>query len=141
MKTEIKDKESGNSATVTEFGQLVTAPVSYSQPVEVLLDATATAFNFIEPRSGTSIVITDILTYAARTVSPTTPADIQVYQSDEVDSSTVLGGIVSPQLTSGGQSELTGLNLLIPEGRWVNAITDDADVKITIMFYRVSADT
>ena len=137
MKVEIKDSHSGRTARVTQFGQLVTAPLAYSKPVQKVLDTPNTAFNFVEPSAGNFIVITDILVYASKSVSNTTPADIQIFQSDEIDSLTVVEGIARPQLIAGSNSELIGLNLIVSPGRWVNATTDDATVQITIMFYTV----
>jgi len=137
MKVEVKDSHNGNTARVTRFGQLVTSPLAYSTPVQKILDVTNTAFNFVAPSAGNFIVITDILVYASKSVSNTTPADIQIFQSDEVDSLTVVEGITRPQLIAGSSSELTGLNLIVDPGRWINATTDDATVQITIMFYTV----
>ena len=47
----IKDSDANVSAKVTKFGQLVTAPISYSTPITKELDTTTIAFNFIEPNN------------------------------------------------------------------------------------------
>ena len=135
----ISDKND-NKAKVTRFGQLVVAPLAYSDPILIELDTTNTAFNFIEPRAGESIVITDIIASANKSVSNTTPANVQIYQSDEVDSLVIVNGIVAPQLVGSANVDYIGLNMLVPEGRWVNATTDDATVLVTIMFYRVPVE-
>lgn len=127
-------------AKVTRYGQLVVAPIAYSTPILVELITPGTVFNFLEPRAGESIVITDIIASANKNVSNTTPADVLIYQSNEANSSEVIEGIVSPQLTGSSNVDYIGLNLLIPEGRWVNATTDDATVLVTIMYYRVPVD-
>ena len=132
----VNDK-SKTRAKVTPFGQLVTAPLDYSEPVAKSIGAINTAVNFIEPRSGFAIVITDIIASANKDVSSTTPADVEVYESDEVDSLTVVKEIVRPQLSRSNNFILTGLNLFIPAGLWVNAKTTDATILLTIMFYRV----
>lgn len=136
----IKDSKDGNQARVTRFGQLVVAPLSYSEPIDIELNVVNQAFNFITPESGKSIVITDIIVSTDRLVSPTDPAEIEIYEADEVDSLDILKGIISPRLIRGSDLPLTGLNLLVPEGRWVNAKTNDNNIFITIMFYRVPAE-
>ena len=133
----IAGENNSTRAKVTKYGQLVVAPLAYSNPIEKRLSVVNVAYNFIEPIANESIVITDIIVFADKSVSATAPANIQVYQSDEVDSLNVVAGIVTPQLTRGQSSELIGLNLKIPDGRWVNAVTDDNEVLITIMYYRV----
>lgn len=133
----IKDSDSDLTAKVTEFGQLVVAPLDYSVPVEIELDTINTAFSFIPPVANKNIVITDIIAFASRNVSNTTPANVQVYEADGEESVTPILGVLSPQLLRGGSVAITGLNLIVPEGRWVNAITDDAEILLTIMYYRV----
>lgn len=133
----IQDSKTGIVAKVTRFGQLVVAPLQYSTPVTIALDATATAFNFIAPQAGKSIVITDIIVAANKNVSTTTPGNIEIFGADSVISTTPNPLIVSPQLVRSSSLGATGLNLLVDEGKWVNATTDDTEILITIMFYRV----
>jgi len=38
------------------------------------------------------------------------------------------------------QLAVNGLNLIVPEGKFVNVKSDDTNIKITIMFYRVPAE-
>lgn len=137
----IQDSHTGNTARVSRFGQLITAPLAYSEPVQQNLNIIDTAFNFLEPETGKSIVITDIIVSADKSVSVTDPAEIEIYESDEIDSLNIVQGIVSPRLLRGGDFNVTGLNLLVPEGRWVNATTSDNNILITIMFYRIPVET
>ena len=124
-------------AKVTKYGQLVVAPLSYSEPVFVELLVPGDAYNFIEPVAGEAVVITDIIVSANKDVSATTPATVRIFQSDEADSINIIKGIIAPQLTRSSNVDYTGLNMFVPEGRWINATTDDATVLVTIMYYRV----
>lgn len=124
-------------AKVTKYGQLVTSPLAYSAPMQANLVTPDIAYNFIEPSAGEAIVITDVIASAAKSVSNTTPANIQIYQSNGINSLEIVDGILSPQLTGASNFVATGLNMLVPEGRWVNATTDDATILITIMYYKV----
>lgn len=136
----IQDSDSKNTAKVTKFGQLITAPLDYSTPVEVDLDVINTAFNFIVPTAGHSIVITDIIASGNKDISPTDPANVEIYQADAVDELTANPTILKPKLGRGENLPLIGMNVLVPEGKWVNAKTDDNIVALTIMFYRVPAE-
>jgi hypothetical protein len=136
----LKDSKTGQTARVTRFGQLVVAPLDYSQPIKRELDTINTAFNFLSPEAGKNIVITDILVSANKDVSNVDPADIEIYGADGVDSLIPLPSVISPRLTRAANLALTGLNLLIPEGKWVNAKTNDNNILITLMFYRVPVE-
>jgi len=136
----IKDPRTGNTARVTKFGQLVVAPIQYSTPVTIDLDTVNTAFSFAEPQAGMSIVITDIFASADNGVSNTTPAEVEIYTADSPESITTIDSILQPRLTRASNIPMTGLNLLIDEGVWVNAKTNDNDILLTIMFYRVPVE-
>lgn len=136
----IKDLKTGQSARVTEYGQLVVAPLAYSTPVLLSMVTPGIAYNFIEPAGGQSVVITDIIVSADKDVSATTPAEIAIYEADAPDTLNVVASIVTPQLVRSDNFILSGLNLLVPEGLWVNATTSDSTIKLTIMFYRVPVE-
>ena len=124
-------------AKVSPHGQLIVAPIDFSTPITKPLSVVDEPVNFIKPQAGHFIVITDIIASADRDVSSTSPASVDIYESDEVDSLTIVNEIVSPQLTRAANLPLTGLNLKVPGGLWVNAKTSDAAILLTIMFYRV----
>lgn len=140
MKVQLIGDRNEIPAKVTKFGQLVTTPLDYSIAVERDLDVPGVAFNFVEPEAGKSIVITSILVSADKGVSNTEPADVSIYQSDEIDSLIVLDKIIRPQLVRSTNLPLSGLNTIIPPGRWVNGVTDDATITVTLFFYRVPAE-
>ena len=134
--TVIKDASSGNTATVTKFGQLVVAAVDYSTPVAKTLDAINTAYNFVEPSMNKSIVITDIIFTANKNVG-VNDATVVLYESDEIDSTISTKDIISLEMIKQSNLALTGLNMVVSEGRFVNAKTDDDDIFVTIMYYKV----
>ena len=135
--TNITDALSGFAAKVTRFGQLIVAPLDYSKPVEHDLDAINTAFNFVTPSQDQNIVITDIVVSADKDVSANTPAIISIFEADAVDSIVPNALIIKPQLLRSENFAISGLNLLISEGKWINATTTDTTIILTIMFYRV----
>lgn len=136
----VKDNNSGRTVTVTRFNQLVVAPLDYSTPVSNSLDVINTAFNFIAPEQDHSIVITDIIAFADNSVSNSAPAEVEIYEATSATETTIETGIVSPRILRGGDVTLVGLNMIVPEGMWVNAKTNDNNILVTIMFYRVPAE-
>ncbi len=138
--TVIKDNNSGNTAKVSKFGQLIVASLDYSTPISDSLDVIDTAFNFVRPQQDHSVVITDIVVSADNSVSNVVPAEVEIYEATTADTTTIDTGIVSPRVVRADNLALNGLNLLVPEGKFVNAKTNDNNVLVTIMFYRVPAE-
>lgn len=132
----IKDGASKNLAKVTRFGQLITAPLDYSTPVAKALTSIDTAYNFIEPMQGKSIVITDIVITANRQIGAN-DATVILYEAGEINELTATKEILNLEMIKQSQLVLTGINLLVPEGLFVNAQTNDDVVFITLMYYRV----
>jgi len=136
----IVDSNSGLQAKVTRFGELVVARIQHSTPVTKEMDTIDTAFSFIVPSQGSSIVITDIFVSADNSVSNVTPAEVEIYTANAADSITVIDSILQPRLIRSSNVPLTGLNLLVGEGVWVNGKTNDNTILLTVMFYRVPAE-
>lgn len=134
----IQDNETGRRARVTEYNQLVVAPVDYSTPITVTLDVINTSFNILKPFEQQSIVITEVIASALKSVSNTDPASIRIYTSNvDENSLTAIQNLFSPQLARGQNFIATGLNVIVPSGLWINSTTDDATVEITLGYYRV----
>lgn len=132
----IRDPDTEIGAQVSRFGQLIVAPIDYSVPVEDTIDLIDTAFNFISPVADKSIVITDILLNTTRN-SPVNGSVVQVYEADSATSISVLQQILKSDLTRQQTRDVIGLNLIVPEGRWVNVQSDELGIEVTLMFYRV----
>ena len=132
----IVDPKSGIAATVTEFGQLITAPVDYSVVTQAEASTIDTAYNLVEPTSGQQVVVTDIILSANRSIG-VNDATVVLYTATAPDTTTVDGGILSLELEKNGKMILTGLNLITEAGKWINIKTNDATIFATVMYYRV----
>lgn len=127
----------GSTARVTEYGQLIVAPLDFSSSQAIKLETANTAYNFVAPVQDKIIVITDILLYANKNVGAG-DATVDVYTSDVgPDSTTIKESIIQTEMLKQTSRDLTGLNIKVNEGRWVNAKTDDDDVFVTIGYYYV----
>ena len=128
---------SRTAARVTSNGQLVTAPYAYEQSKYVELAADDTAYNLFGPLAGQQFVITTIVLKADRQVSNVTDADVVVYEADADNTTTATKVLFQTAMVAGEQVQLTGINLLVGVGKFVNAKTSDDDVHCTLLGYYV----
>ena len=133
----ILDKATNKSAIVTSRGQLVTSPLEFSDPVFHSLTANDTADTWFKPFAGKRLVITDVIIQTDRSV--TTQALIDIYEATAEDSETIDKQVFQFDLKKQESLVLTGLNIIISEGVFINAKADDSNVLITIGGYFVDA--
>ena len=127
----------GNTAKVSEYGELVVAPVSYSTASVNSLVSNDTGVAFISPAQSKRIVITGVIVAAGKNVSGTTAAAVEVYQSSTGQGETVAGSILQTEILKSATQSFLPLNIITSEGRWVMAKTSDADVNVSIYYYYV----
>jgi hypothetical protein len=129
---------SGRKARISEYGQLAVSPLDYSSVSSNKLEVANTAYNFIAPKSGHKVVITDILLYANKNVGAG-DATVVIYTSDVgPTATTVKETILETEMLKQTARDITGVNLIVEnEGRWVNAKTDDDDIFCQIGYYYV----
>ena len=135
----LSDPSTGSQAKVTNRGQLVTAPLDFSDPIQADLTVTCTAVNFFGPQSNQRLVITSILIGADRNVSQSCGAIVEIYEATSATATTVTKGIIKTGIVKNGTLPLLPLNFLATQGVWINAKTDDANINITIAGYFIDA--
>lgn len=135
--TYIHDSESGVNSTITKYGQIVVAPISYSSSTFKKLALAATGYNFVTPKAGKQIVITDIVVITDKDVSATVGAEIELYTATSDSSTTVVDTILKLELIKQKSVVLNGLNLITDGGVFLNGKTSDAGVFVTMMYYYV----
>ena len=134
--THIVDPKTGNAAAVSEFGQLIVAPVDYSVSVQATMSDINTPYSLIEPMDGKLIIITDVLITANKSVG-TNDATITLYTSNTEGALIEEGKVIEIELASRSNMIITGLNLKVDSGLYINSKTNDNTVFITLMYYRV----
>lgn len=127
-----------NEARVTPLGQLVTAPLEYSDTKFNNMDLVDTAYNFHKPTAGKRFVITGMLVSTNRSVGAN-GAIIEFYEASAVDSTTVDKTILRLDMVKNDKLPITGVNFILTEGVFLNGKTDDDDVLATIAGYEVDA--
>lgn len=133
----------GRSAIVTSSGQLVVAPLHFDETKFQELSVADAIVNFYLPKPKQQFIITGMRIKANRAVSNTVDATIVIF---EADSSTSGGAGGTPDkvlhqeaLIRGEGANLFPVNILVNEGAYINAKTDDASVFITIFGYYIEA--
>lgn len=125
-----------NIAAVTQLGQLVVAPLAYDKTEFRELAVKDTAYNFYGPLPGKQFIITGIRAKADRQVSPTTDADVVIYEASAPDTATV-DRILYQEAMVQGESFTLPANILVNTGVWINAKTTDDDIHMTIFGYYI----
>lgn len=128
----------GSKTKVTKAGQLIVAPFGYDETVFNELNATAaTAFHFFPPKAGKQFVVTGIIASANKDVSNTVTATIIVFEGDSTTDATADKVLLEFVLVRFGVLAAPPLNILVSEGKFINATTSDASVFMTIMGYYI----
>ena len=139
IKVHIKDAGSGSEVKVSSRGQLITAPLDFSTFFQVTLGDVNTAVNIIPPIAGKRFVITAMVFYPSRNVG-VNDATVEIYEASADDTITVDTSIFLQEIARQTSSPpLTNLNIIVSEGKWVNAKTDDDDVFVNMAGYYVDA--
>jgi len=123
-------------ACVTSIGQLITAPFAYDETEFREMALADTAFNFYQPESGKQFVITGIRTKASRFVSNTVDAEFIVYEASSENTLSV-DKILYEDAFIRGEGATLRVNIVVNEGKYINAKTDDATFFTNIFGYYI----
>ena len=129
-------KSNGNRVKITKQGQVITAPIEYSEVKFVDLAVDDQGYTFFEPKAGKKFVITDILAIANRNV--TTDCVIDIYEADDLNSATIAKSIFQLDMLKSTTLVMTGLNIIVSDfGKFINGKTDDNNGLVTISGYYI----
>jgi hypothetical protein len=139
LNVNLRDGTGGNyAARCTSRNELVTNKYDYSLSYTVEADLINTAYNFVGPVAGKRFVITDILIYANKNVGAG-DATVEIYEADGSTNTTVTKSVLKTEMLKQTARDLTGLSMIVTEGKWLNIKTDDDDIFATVMGYYVPA--
>jgi hypothetical protein len=125
-------------ATVTDFGQLVTSPLSFSQFYNAATVSNNVPVNVIQPAKRQKFIITDIILSGDRSVGAN-GAVTTVYENNISGTDTTQQKvIITEEIAKQTRMVATGLNIEVTEGRWVNIVSDDVIVRCNIGGYYVT---
>lgn len=122
---------------VTSIGQIVISPYAYDESKFNELAAANTAYNFYTPKAGEQFVITGVFAVADKQVSSSVSADLVVYEATADDTTSVSKVLIQTAIVQDQIQAIMPLNILVSEGKYVNAKTTDDDVHMTIFGYYI----
>lgn len=139
IETTIKDgKGSASRACVTKRNQLVTAPLDFSTFYPVTADVIDTGYNIAPAMAKLQFIITDIVLSANRNVG-VNDATVVIYEADSLTETTVAKTVFTQEMVKQTSIAITGLNIIVTEGKWLNVKTNDDDVFVNVAGYYVDA--
>ena len=128
-----------HKARVTHNGELIVRDAAkFSTAIRTILDGTGTAFNITPPKAGSNYIVTGLLVNADKSVTAT--AVVEIYESSSATSTIQDKGVITIDVTKNTTIPLFPLRLIVSEGAFLNAETDDATVNITTLGYFTSVD-
>jgi len=126
----------GSSAQVSNNGEMLVRPFyDFNTSYRVVL-STTNMTNVVEPNTGNNFIITSIILNADKNVTSSAVVTLSESQSF---AGTSTKDLITLDITKNTTVPLTALSLKIPEGKFINAITDDATVNITLLGYFMPA--
>lgn len=129
---------SENRGGVTSRGQLVTAPLEFSTFYNAATAANNVAVNVVPPKAGKAFVITDLVISGDRSIAAA-GAITDIFEADSDTSAVVSKEIYQDEIAKQTRATLTGLNILVSVGKWINVKSDDVIVRANIGGYYVDA--
>lgn len=127
--------QNGTLVYVSPEGVIATGARRHSQQRFVELAEPDTAYNFILPQAKKQFVVTGMFAKADKQVSSTVDATVIVYEGLTSDTITVTRTIFQIAMVEGDIFPMGDLDLLINQGRYINAKTDDDDIHLNVMGY------
>lgn len=105
-------------------------------PNEAVFNAMTTldAYNFAPPVTDANFILDGVICNSDNLV--TGSAIVDIYEADAVDSTTIQRSILRFDVARLDTIYLTGLNIIINKGFWVNAKTDDNNINLTLIGHR-----
>ena len=126
-------------AKVSSIGEVIVCPFAYSDSYNATAAVINTAYNLVPPMTGNRFVITAINLYANQGVSNTSDATVTLYEATGTTITTVSKNIFVANMVRQDTITLTGINLILSEGKWLNIKTTDNTVIATILGYYIPA--
>ena len=128
----------GNEAKVTSRGELIVSPLGYSESYAVTATVNNQGYNFTTPGTDKRFVITAILLTTDKNVGAN-GATISIYEASSATETTVDKEILTVEMLKQTNRDITGLNLIVTEGKWLNVKTDDNNLYATVLGYYIEA--
>lgn len=123
---------------VSPNGEVAVASLEYSTGKFNNMNVNDAAFNFHEPTAGKRFVVTGMIITTNRDVG-VNGAVIEFYETSAVDSTVVDKTVSRFDMVKNQNIPISGINIILAEGSFLNGKTDDASALVTITGYEVDS--
>ena len=124
---------------VTRTGALVTSPFAYDQTKFGELGTADAAVNFYTPKFNQQFVISGVIATADKQVGAADDATVVIFEASNTTTATEDKVLLQFVLTQSQVVALLPLNILVAEGKFINAKTDNDDIHMNIFGYYIPA--
>lgn len=131
------DSKTGYTARITSAGALTTMPPSASSAYNATLETDDTPVNVVPVLSGSEFCITGIILVGNKNISTSTDATVTLYEAGDAETAVSDKDILIVPVARSTSVILTGIFLGVREGKYINAVTTDDDVLVTILGFYV----
>lgn len=134
----IQDEASGRTVKVGRDRALAVGPADFSRAFNALLDVDDVPVNIIPARSNESFCVTGIMLTGNKDISTVVDAVVTVYEAIDETTATSTNDILIVPIARSSQTILNGLSLIADDGKYINAVTTDDDVFVTILGFYIN---
>ena len=128
-----------NRASVTSRGAVVVAPYDYDLTKFGELGTANTAVNFYGPNLNKRFVVSGVIATADKQVGAADDATVVIFEASNDTTATEDKVLLEFVLTQSQVVSLLPLNILVAEGKFINAKTDNDDIHMNIFGYYIPA--
>lgn len=135
----ITDPRTGRAVKVGLGDSLAVGPASPSEPFNATLGTDDVVVNVVPAKAGHSFCITGIFLTSNKNVDPNTAATVIIYTADSETTAAVdaISTILSAPIPKNDQRDYNPILIAGAPGKWINAVTSDDDVFVTILGFYV----
>ena len=128
-------KSGDNVAEITKRGQVVVAPLDFSTFYSAQTAANNVPVNVTIPNTRKSFIMTDIVLAGDRSIGAS-GAVTKIYENSVGPTDTAITKLIyEDEIAKQTRAILTGLNIIVTEGVWINVVSDDVIVRCNIGGY------
>lgn len=128
-----------NEAVVTELGEVAVSPLFFSKFYNGATAANDVPVNIVPPKHGMIFIIKAIILSGDRSIGAS-GAVTALYENNTSGVDTVQESvIITEEIGKQTRMVVSGVNIAVTQGKWVNLVSDDVIVRCNIEGYYVNS--
>lgn len=133
----IVDPKSGRPVKVTLGGAIAVTDLHPSLAFNATLETDDVVVNVVPAKADHVFCMTALLLTGNKNIDQTTAATVSIYTADSEStaSASALTTLFSMPVAKNSTRDITGILVESEEAKWINAVTTDDDIFITVLGY------